>query len=223
MSELMQKASKEANDKGVTDKLYHIANQLRKGREVSHHETIMRCLSMPFRRSNIPVAFVATDFKENRTRIIKQRSVLDTMEDDDTDIYTTTIHDRYAARPSSLEQISFADFISNYRLTSSSSSENNNQEEQDEVDEEVSENVITLRDGLGQMKKRKIPQVIRYHYVSQEKDEEAYFHRLLLLYQPWRSEDQLKTHSTYKDSFEIVKEQQKSNHLNRFMTMLSQS
>lgn len=207
MSELMQKASKEANDKGVTDKLYHIANQLRKGREVSHHEAIMRCLSMPFRRSNIPVAFVATDFKENRTRIIKQRSVLDTMEDDDTDIYTTTIHDRYAARPSSLEQISFADFISNYRLTSSSSSENNNQEEQYEVDEEVSENVITLRDGLGQMKKRKIPQVIRYHYVSQEKDEEAYFHRLLLLYQPWRSEDQLKTHSTYKDSFEIVKEQ----------------
>lgn len=138
MSELMQKASKEANDKGVTDKLYHIANQLRKGREVSHHEAIMRCLSMPFRRSNIPVAFVATDFKDNRTRIIKQRSVLDTMEDDDTDIYTTTIHDRYAARPSSLEQISFADFISNYRLDSSSSSENNNQEEQDEVDEEVS-------------------------------------------------------------------------------------
>eukprot|EP00105_Crassostrea_gigas_P004589 XP_011417845.1 PREDICTED: uncharacterized protein LOC105321279 [Crassostrea gigas] len=87
MSELMQKASKEANDKGVTDKLYHIANQLRKGREVSHHEAIMRCLSMPFRRSNIPVAFVATDFKENKTRIIKQRSVLDTMEDDDTDIY----------------------------------------------------------------------------------------------------------------------------------------
>lgn len=87
MSELMQKASKEANDKGVTDKLYHIANQLRKGREVSHHEAIMRCLSMPFRRSNIPVAFVATDFKENRTKIIKQRSVLDTMEDDDTDIY----------------------------------------------------------------------------------------------------------------------------------------
>lgn len=92
-------------------------------------------------------------------------------------------------------------------MTSSSSSENNNQEEQDEVDEEVSENVITLRDGLGQMKKRKIPQVIRYHYVSQEKDEEAYFHRLLLQYQSWRSEDQLKTHSTYKDSFEIVKEQ----------------
>lgn len=54
---------------------------------MSHHEAIMRCLSMPFRRSNIPVAFVATDFKENRTRIIKQRSVLDTMEDDDTDIY----------------------------------------------------------------------------------------------------------------------------------------
>lgn len=67
-----------------------------------------------------------------------------------------TIH-RYAARPSSLEQISFADFISNYRLTSSSSSENNNQEEKNEVDEEVSENVITLRDGLGHEKAENTP------------------------------------------------------------------
>lgn len=41
MSELMQKASKEANDKGITDK--NIANQLRKGREVSHHEAISQC------------------------------------------------------------------------------------------------------------------------------------------------------------------------------------
>ena len=205
MSELMQKASKEANEKGVTDKLYHIANQLRKGREVSHHEAIMRCLSMPFRRSNVPVTFVATDFKENRTCILKQRSVLDTIEDDDTDIYMTTIHDRYAARPNSLEQISFADFVSNYRLKSSST--DNNNEEQNEVDEDVTENVITLKDRLGQMSKRKRPQVIRYHYVSQEKDEEAYFHRLLLLYQPWRSEDQLKTHASYKESFEHVRDQ----------------
>jgi hypothetical protein len=42
MSEMMRKASKEAQDKNITDRLYHISNQLRKGREVSHHESIMR-------------------------------------------------------------------------------------------------------------------------------------------------------------------------------------
>lgn len=32
MSELMSKDSKEAQEKGVADRLYHIGNQLRKGR-----------------------------------------------------------------------------------------------------------------------------------------------------------------------------------------------
>lgn len=43
--------------------------------------------------------------------------------------------------------------------------------------------------------------------MSKEKVEEAYFHRLLLLYYPWRIEEQLKTHNSYKVSFEIIQQQ----------------
>lgn len=120
--------------------------------------------------------------------------------------YMTTIHDRYAARPNSLEQMSVADFMSNYQLMSTSN-DTKPFEEQDEVDEEVSGNVITLKNGQGQMCKKKVPQVIRYHYISQQNEEEAYCHKLLLLYQPWRSESQIKTHTSYKDSFEHIKNQ----------------
>ena len=64
MSDLMRKASRKASDGDISKQLYHVANQMRKGREVSHHEAIMRLLSIQFRRSNVPVVFVATDMKK---------------------------------------------------------------------------------------------------------------------------------------------------------------
>lgn len=48
------------------------------------------------------------------------------------------------------------------------------------------------------MYKRRYPCVIRYHYVSKEKDSEMYYHRLLLLYCPWRSEEELKLNDSYQ-------------------------
>lgn len=75
MSELMSNASKDAQNKGITYRLYHIANQRRKGREVSHHEAIMRVLSIPLRRSNIPATFLATDYPEIRTRVVKPKHI----------------------------------------------------------------------------------------------------------------------------------------------------
>jgi hypothetical protein len=65
MSELMRKASKEANNKTIRDKLFSIGNTLRKGREVSHHEAIMRILSIPLRRSSTPVQSIATDYRKD--------------------------------------------------------------------------------------------------------------------------------------------------------------
>lgn len=82
MSEFIQKASKEANEKGITDKLYHIANQLWKGREVSHHEAVMRCLSMPSEVLKFQSNLLQLISKKTE-RVIEQRSVLETMEDDD--------------------------------------------------------------------------------------------------------------------------------------------
>lgn len=102
MSEMMRKASKEAQDKNITDRLYHISNQLRKEREVSHHESIMRTYSIPLRRSNVAVIFIPTGKQEDRTRILKPKAILDSLEDSDIDIYMPSIHDKYAARPDAL-------------------------------------------------------------------------------------------------------------------------
>ncbi len=79
MSELMKNASKEANSKDIRGQLFHVADKMRRGREVSHHEAIMRLLSIPFRRSNVSTIFVSTDTKDDRTRILKPKHILDAL------------------------------------------------------------------------------------------------------------------------------------------------
>lgn len=57
------------------------------------------------------------------------------------------------------------------------------------------------------MRKRRKPCVVRYHYVSKDKDPEQYYHRLLLLYVAWRDEDELKHEDgSYESKFMEVKD-----------------
>ena len=60
--------------------------------------------------------------------------------------------------------------------------------------------IITLKDEIVQMRKRKQPCVIRYHEVSKLKDSEPYYFILLQLYLPWRNEYELQGNfSTYEE------------------------
>ncbi len=225
MSELMRKAAKEAPGGNLSTQLYHVANAMRKGREVSQHEAIMRLLSIPLRKSNTEVLFIATDIKENRTRILKPKKVLDAMDTEDRNIYVPSIHDKYANRPDRMESMCLAHFASNYSTRSSTTeetsedsmcdkddansddddndAENNTeiQEAQDGNKSKPKRETITLKNGMGKMFKRQRPQVIRYHYISKLKDEELYYHRLLLLYHPWRDEEELIVRGSYKSLF----------------------
>ncbi|XP_069125440.1 uncharacterized protein [Argopecten irradians] len=200
MSDLMKKTSKEASNKCIRDKLFDIGNLFLKAREVSEHEAISRLLSIPMRRSNVNVTFIPTDLKENRTRMLKPPSVIQNMDDDDEDIYMSNILDKYAARPKSLETRSLAFFVANYTYHRKAKIDEDEVQD-DEVESNETNSYITLSNGLGRMCKRKYPCVIRYHYVSKEKDSEMYYHRLLLLYYHWRSEDELKLNNSYQLKF----------------------
>lgn len=65
MSDLMRNACKESAT--VKDKLKSIGNVFLKSREVSQHEAIARLIGLPLRKSNVPVMFVPTGFKHERT------------------------------------------------------------------------------------------------------------------------------------------------------------
>ena len=130
-------------------------------REVSTHEAIKRVLSLPLRTSNIDVIYVPSALKRNRTRMIKSIQVLETMNPDDTNVYSTNILERYQNRPDTLENLCLADFASSYDYASKIEI-HEEQEDLCSYTEPVSHidlvqeksNIITLKYGLGKMRKQ---------------------------------------------------------------------
>ena len=109
------------------------------------------------------------------------------------------IIDRYAARPQNLEDMSLAEFAANFTYKR----ETNNDVAQcedtisGESDTELQcnedllpENTITLKNGLGSMRKRKKKAIIRWHNFNLEKEPEKHFRSCIMLFLPWR-EDKL--------------------------------
>ena len=63
--------------------------------KVSTPEAIKRVLSLPMRHLNIDVLYLPTGLKNNRTKILKSLSVLQKMHPDDTNVFASSIIDKY--------------------------------------------------------------------------------------------------------------------------------
>ena len=226
MSELMKKASKEATNKGVQDKLWAIGNVFTTKREVSTDEAIVRALSLPMRSSKINVDFIVTGLKENRTRALKSPEVLQKMNSDDPNVYTLNILDKYANRPDKpirMDYMCLADFATNYVHEKAYEPETDTDDIRQyttdvssfdiEIDESKPKSeIITLKNEMGKMRKRTRPCVMRYHKVSKMKDTEMYYLILLQLYLPWRDQSDLKGQfSSYQEMFAFVEDNIKPN------------
>jgi hypothetical protein len=126
---------------------------------------------------------------------------LEKLNDEDTDIYQPNITDKYSARPNNLEEICLAEFAANYMTASKSCTTVETLDEIECNTEQSTSKTIKLKNGVGTMKKRKKPVILRDYPVSREKDSEKYFHRLLLLYLPWRREDDLENEGSFEEKF----------------------
>ncbi|XP_066930953.1 uncharacterized protein [Clytia hemisphaerica] len=220
MSELMKKAHKEASGKDVKDKLRAVGNVFLTKREVSTHEAIKRTLSLKMRTSNINVEFVITGPKEKRTRILKSPSELAKLDPDSKNVYKNSMFDKYQNRPNKLKDMCLADFASIYTYPKKKENEEEI-EEANETDDEINETqeiddnapkTITLKNGMGKMRKRSRPCVIRYHKVSKLKERNEYFMVLLQLFMPWENENDLKGNcDTFEEKFNEVEEEIKPN------------
>ena len=127
--------------------------------------------------------------KEDRVTLLKPASQLERIEDESEDIYQTSLIDRYAARPDSLDDMCLAEFAANYTTRSG-------QEPDDETSDALPKPEredkklprIQLKNGLGYMHKRGREAIIRFHRFNREKDAEKLYRSKLMLYLPWRNE-----------------------------------
>ena len=113
--------------------------------------------------------------------------MLKDMDDDSEDIFMWSIHDRYVARPDELEDMCLANFAAKYSTGS---------------DDASGKNVITLKNNIGKMRLRQKEVVIRTHRYSE--NDFRYFYSRLLLFLPWRNEDELMGgYSTYEEHYNV--------------------
>ena len=121
MSELLRQVSRECASEHIKTQLRRLGSVFMNHRELSAQEAVYRMLSLPLKQVSRTVVFVSTDTKDKRTCLLKPKHVLDDMDDDSEDIYMTSLIDRYAARPDSLNHMCLAEFASVDRMSTTRS------------------------------------------------------------------------------------------------------
>jgi hypothetical protein len=114
MSELLKKAANECREDDVKSELKKLGSVFLNNREVSAQAAAFRLLSLPLKHASRKVVFVNTAPRSKRVSMWKPQSILETMDDNDEDIFCTSLLDRYASRPKELENMSLAEFATTY-------------------------------------------------------------------------------------------------------------
>ena len=206
LGDLLKGVCKAGQHLGPKGSMKAVAKKFLTHREVSAQEAVYRLLSLPLTKGSRQVIFIPTDLPENRTRLFKPMKLIETLEDDDPDVFQMSILDRYEARPVCLEELCLAEFVARYTYSAkprqSANAEDVSESEDDieEQKEELPKQIKLLKD-RGYMSLRRKHAVVRSHQFSQVKDPEKYYHAQLLLYCPWREEVPDLLDDTYQNSY----------------------
>ena len=153
------------------------------------------------------VVSVNTSMKNEHVSLQKSKSQLAQLHDDDEDVFTTSLINRYAARPHALQNICLATFAVMYNVIQSSTMTGETQDVNTEQDMQNTENAhaltkMKLQKGLGVISQRKQQAILHTRRYKIHTEPEKYYHSKLLLYYPWNEEDDIiSTYQSYHDSY----------------------
>jgi hypothetical protein len=155
-------------------------------REVSAQEAAYRVCGLHLKECSRKVQFVPCGDNQVRMslplNVIKMKAVQSSEED----IWMVSLYDRYKARPDGddFENLCYASFCSQYNVISPSQLPKNL----------AQSNVCQLKNDLGYIRKRTRTDfaIVRYPRFSAEKNPEQYYHSILQLFLPHRTDEQLK-------------------------------
>ena len=158
-------------------------------------ESAMWVLSMWLMKKRRKVISVNTNMKDECVSLPKTQQQLAQMDNGDENVFATSTIDRYAARPPILGNMCLAKFAVNYNVTQANHEFIEMQETDANVLSETEEydscTKITLKDGLGYMQKRKQEAILHVTRYQLQTEPEKYYHSKLILFYPWKNEDDL--------------------------------
>ena len=145
--------------------------------------------------------------KDECVSLPKPKSQLEQLHDDDEDVFTTSIIDRYAARPLALQDTCLATFAIMYDVIQSSTQteetdDMNTQQDMYNTENPETSTKIKLQKWLGIIRKRKQQAILCTRRYKVHTEPEKYYHAKLLLYYPSKQEDDIiSTYQSYQDSY----------------------
>ena len=216
MGEVLKAVARECQSEPIEEQLRKIGKAFVGNRVLGGPETGMRELSMWLMKKSRKVTYVDSNMRDNRVCLPKSSNALENMDADDDNIYMTSVHDRYAARPNSLANMCLAKFAVAYEpiygkksdaCTEVESNDDNDSNDDDDGRDANAPCLVKLSGNLGYMRKRKKDSILRVRSYRQSDEPENYYHSRLILYYPWSKEDDLiGTCDTFADRYAQVSE-----------------
>ena len=217
MSSLMTEACKEARNgnKTLKESVRHIGNKFLNAVEVSAQEAAYLVLQLNMSLKSRSCEFLPTSPRNERTFLLKSQKELEDLPDESTDIEADNVIKRYARRPDSLENYCLADFVAKVVSVSTIATDDckQNNKPSDETEQNNFSNAsddlnteavrYSVVNGNSKIVLRVHPKIIRYVKYDEKIDPENYFREQLMLFYPWRHEqnDLLNSHESYESSF----------------------
>jgi hypothetical protein len=137
--------------------------------------------------------------------VAKSSELLKQLDPASTDVYAAGRTDHYNQRPRDLENLCLADFAAYYTYSSRQGKVNEQKENDDEDAEPAEENVrrMPLLDSSGYVSNRAKAKIIRHRRCNELQDSANYYREHLMLYIPWREEENeiIKLTSIWSRSF----------------------
>ena len=118
MSNLLYHAVKEGKEcnSDIRKQVCSVGHKLFNHVEISAQEAVYFIVQMPLKQSSIDVIFINTFQSQERVMMLKSSSIIESLPDDSTDVHAKLIVDRSTDRPTSLQDVSLAVFVSQYKI-----------------------------------------------------------------------------------------------------------
>ena len=119
MGETLKHVAKECQNDDIRTQMNKIKHEFLGKRVVGLPESVMHVLSMWFMLKSRKVILVNTNMKGECVSLPKPSYQLAQLDDDDENVFATSIIDRYAAQPHELQNMCLAEFATTYDPISS--------------------------------------------------------------------------------------------------------
>ena len=118
MGETLRWVAKECHDDNIRTQMNKIKHEFLGKRVLGAPESGMRVLSTWLIKKSRKVVTVNTNVRDECVSLPKTHAQLEELDKDDENVFATSLIDRYAARPNSLQNMCLATFAVNYDVVS---------------------------------------------------------------------------------------------------------